>query len=349
MQVERGEGDVETTYSALISYVKDIQHLNQSSAAALLVLQDDRIVFEHYDGFHSNHDSKVVDVNSMFNVASARKSYLGLAIAYALYEGKIRHLDDLVSDYFDEYDVGTFRGTTIRHLVTHSHGLNQDETGLVFREFDAGEGWAYQGVNVEIVTNLFKRLYGYDFTHLLRERVFQPMGLSRTEWATRAAPSLVKVVDVPDEEASYKLYPFDDGMGSNLHTTAREFAAWGNLHLNNGRHRGVQIVPEEVIRLATSIQSPEYANSTFPTNGLFWYVQGVPKAWSELGEAVPTGSYQILGNTGPLLLVIPAYRAVVVRMYNKRYNYGGDRYLDYLREFSNLAAETLRPTDNPIP
>ncbi|WP_353048064.1 serine hydrolase domain-containing protein [Exiguobacterium sp. s149] len=340
---------METTYSALISYVKDIQHLNQSSAAALLVLQDDRIVFEHYDGFHSNHDSKVVDVNSMFNVASARKSYLGLAIAYALYEGKIRHLDDLVSDYFDEYDVGTFRGTTIRHLVTHSHGLNQDETGLVFREFDAGEGWAYQGVNVEIVTNLFKRLYGYDFTHLLRERVFQPMGLSRTEWATRAAPSLVKVVDVPDEEASYKLYPFDDGMGSNLHTTAREFAAWGNLHLNNGRHRGVQIVPEEVIRLATSIQSPEYANSTFPTNGLFWYVQGVPKAWSELGEAVPTGSYQILGNTGPLLLVIPAYRAVVVRMYNKRYNYGGDRYLDYLREFSNLAAETLRPTDNPIP
>ncbi len=219
---------------------------------------------------------------------------------------------------------------------------------MVFREFDAGEGWAYQGVNVEIVTNLFKRLYGYDFTHLLRERVFQPMGLSRTEWATRAAPSLVKVVDVPDEEASYKLYPFDDGMGSNLHTTAREFAAWGNLHLNNGRHRGVQIVPEEVIRLATSIQSPEYANSTFPTNGLFWYVQGVPKAWSELGEAVPTGSYQILGNTGPLLLVIPAYRAVVVRMYNKRYNYGGDRYLDYLREFSNLAAETLRPTDNPI-
>lgn len=115
---------METTYSALSSYVKDIQHLNQSSAAALLVLQDDRIMFEHYDGFHSNHDSKVVDVNSMFNVASARKSYLGLAIAYALYEGKIRHLDDLVSDYFDEYDVGTFRGTTIRHLVTHSHGLN---------------------------------------------------------------------------------------------------------------------------------------------------------------------------------------------------------------------------------
>lgn len=337
---------METTYETLISYVKEVQRLNQSSAAALLVLQDDRIVFEHYEGFHSNHDAKAIDVNSMFNVASARKSYLGLAIAYALFEGKIRHLDDLVSDYFERYDVDTFRGTTIRHLVTHSHGLNRDKTGFLFREFDAGEGWAYQGVNVEIMTELFKQLYGYDFTHLLRERVFQPMGLTRTEWATQAASSLVKVVDDPGEEASYKLYPFDDGMGSNLHTTAREFAAWGNLHLNNGRHHGVQIVPTEVIRLATSIQSPEYANATFPTNGLFWYVQGEPKAWSELGEVVPAGSYQILGNTGPLLLVIPAYRAVVVRMYNKRYNYGGDRYLDYLREFGNLAAETVRPTDD---
>ncbi|RHB51738.1 hypothetical protein DW881_00700 [Exiguobacterium sp. AM39-5BH] len=81
---------------------------------------------------------------------------------------------------------------------------------------------------------------------------------------------------------------------------------------------------------------------------MFWYVQGEPKAWRELGEAVPAGSYQILGNTGPLLLVIPAYRAVVVRMYNKRYNYGGERYLDYLREFSNLAAETVRSAGAPM-
>ena len=28
-------------------------------------------------------------------------------------------------------------------------------------------------------------------------------------------------------------------------------------------------------------------------------------------------------------------------MYNKRYNYGGDNYLYYLREFSNLVADTF--------
>lgn len=309
-------------------------------------MQDNHIVFEHYEGSHSNHDSKLIDVNSMFNIASARKSYLGLAIAFALYEKKIHHLDDLVSDYFDQYDPELFKGTTIRHLVTHSHGLNRDGRGMIYREFDAGQGWAYRGVNVEIVTELFKRLYGYDFPYLLQQRVFLPMGLTGTEWATRGSTRLVKVVTDPDERASYKLNASSDGMGSNLHTTAREFAEWGNLHLNHGRHHGVQIVPEEVIRLATSIQSPAYVDASFPTNGLFWYVQGEPKAWSELGETVPAGSYQILGNTGPLLLVIPDYRAVVVRMYNKRYNYGGDHYLHYLREFSNLAAETVRASFN---
>ncbi|PDM37047.1 hypothetical protein CMV37_26035 [Bacillus cereus] len=63
---------------------------------------------------------------------------------------------------------------------------------------------------------------------------------------------------------------------------------------------------------------------------------------SELGERVPKGSYQILGITGPTILIIPEYNVVVAKMYNKRYNYGGDNYLYYLREFSNLVADTFR-------
>ncbi|EDL64615.1 hypothetical protein BSG1_09116 [Bacillus sp. SG-1] len=61
-----------------------------------------------------------------------------------------------------------------------------------------------------------------------------------------------------------------------------------------------------------------------------------------MGGRVPKGSYQILGVTGPTILVIPEYNAVVVKMYNKRYNYGADNYLYYLREFSNLVADCLK-------
>ena len=193
-----------------------------------------------------------------------------------------------------------------------------------------------------MMTWLVNRLFKMSFPELLSERVFVPLGLKETAWQTTENESLVKEIVTPDIEGSYKLGRYNDGTESNLHTSARNFAQWGNLHLNNGFMNGKQIVPKEVIEIATQIQSPNYKDNQLPYNGLFWFVQGTPAVYSEIGERVPKGSYQILGITGPALLVIPEYDVVVAKMYNKRYNYGGDNYLYYLREFSNLVADTFR-------
>ncbi|MEH7254533.1 serine hydrolase domain-containing protein [Neobacillus niacini] len=328
-------------FQKLISYVEDIKERNHSSGAALVIIKDNEIVLEHYSGYHSNAaDSLPIHENSQFNVASVRKSYLGLAVAYALYEGKITSLDDLASQYFEEFDKELLAKTTIRHLVTHSHGLHQSEDGTIFREFAPGEGWAYRGINILMMTKLIDKLYGKSFPELLEERVFRPLGVKETHWCTEPSKQLVQVIHHPDEPASYKLGRTKDGTESNLHTSARELALWGNLHLNNGSINGKQIVPKEVIQLATQVQNPTYKNKDLPQNGLFWYVQDSLAKRSELGERVPKGSYQILGITGPTLVVIPAYNLVVAKMYNKRYNYGGDNYLHYLREFSNQVADT---------
>ncbi|MEH6993752.1 serine hydrolase domain-containing protein [Neobacillus drentensis] len=326
-------------FQKLISYVEDIKGSNHSSGAALVIIKDNKIVLEHYSGYHANTaNSRLVDENSQFNIASARKSYLGLVIAYALYEGKMNSLDDLATQYFENFDQELLGKTTIRHLVTHSHGLHQRADGTIFREFEPGEGWAYRGINVVMMTELVNRLYGKSFPELLEERVFKPLGLKETAWQMERNGKLVQVIDDPSEPASYTVGRTNDGTESNLHTSAREFALWGNLHLNNG----MQIVPEEVIQMATQVQGPPNKNKDWPQNGVFWYVQGTPALKSELGERVPKGSYQILGITGPTLLVIPEYNIVVAKMYNKRYNYGGSNYLHYLREFSNIVADTFR-------
>ncbi|MEH7249541.1 serine hydrolase domain-containing protein [Neobacillus niacini] len=327
----------------LISWVDDIKEKNKSSASSLYILKDNQVILEHYNGHHSNsNDGTPITSSAQFNVASARKSYLGLAIAFALYERKIKSLDDNAGDYFEEIDKQLLGKTTIRHLVTHSHGLHEKEDGTIFREFEPGRGWAYRGINVLMMTRLVNRLFNKSFPEFLVERVFLPMGLKETAWQTKENVALVKEIINPDGEGTYKLGRFNDGIESNLHTTAREFAQWGNLHLNKGVMNGKQIVPKEVIEMATQIQSPIYKDNKLPLNGLFWYVQGTPAVHSEIGERVPVGSYQILGITGPTLLVIPEYNVVVAKMYNKRYNYGGDNYLYYLREFSNLVADTFR-------
>ncbi|MCM3737868.1 beta-lactamase family protein [Bacillus cytotoxicus] len=327
-------------YEHLVSWVDNIKERNHSSAAALYIMKDNKVVLEHYSGSHSNtKNSSPITETSQFNVASARKSYLGLAIAYALYEGKIKSLDDYTVDYFEEYDKTLLGKTTIRHLVTHSHGLNVSDSGMMYREFEPGEGWAYRGINVEMMTQLIYKLYNKSFPELLRERVFLPAGFTETAWQITDHDNLVKVVINPEEEAGSKIGLSDDGTESNLFVSAREFAYWGNLHLNKGYMNGKQIVPKEVIEIATQVHSPHYKDANLPQNGLFWFVQNNPALQSEIGESVPKDSYQILGITGPTILVIPEYNVVVAKMYNKRNNYGEDNYLQYLREFSNLVAD----------
>ncbi|MFJ8353808.1 serine hydrolase domain-containing protein [Bacillus paramycoides] len=335
------------TFEELISWVENIKETNQSSAAALCIMKDNKIILEHYSGNRSNTlNSKKITATSQFNVASARKSYLGLMVAYALYEGKIKSLDDEAVIYFKDYDPLLLGKTTIRHLVTHSHGLNETDDGTIYREFEPGQAWAYRDINVRMITRLIYQLYNKSFPELLKERVFKPANFKETGWRIKQDNNLVKVVVNPNEDAISSVGTVDDGSEKNLFVSAREFAFWGNLHLNKGLLNGKQIVPKEVIKIATSLQSPAYINKELPQNGLFWFVQNEPALLSELGERVPKGSYQILGITGPTILVIPEYNVVVAKMYNKRYNYGGDNYLYYLREFSNLVADTFSSNKN---
>ncbi|HDR4724467.1 beta-lactamase family protein [Bacillus cereus group sp. Sample62] len=330
-------------YDKLISWIENIKEKNHSSATALCIIKDNKIVLEHYSGYHSNTStSKKVTASSQFNVASARKSYLGLMVAFALYEGKINSIDDEAIQYFKDFDSVLLGKTTIRHLVTHSHGLGETNDGTIFREFEPGQAWAYRDINVRMITLLIYQLYNKSFPELLKERIFDLATFKETGWRIQEDANLVKVVNNPNEDAISEIGTVDDGTEKNLFVSAREFAQWGNLHLNQGMINGKQIVPKEVIKIATSLQSPTFVNKELPQNGLFWFVQNEPALSSELGERVPKGSYQILGITGPTILVMPEYNVVVAKMYNKRYNYGGDNYLYYLREFSNLVADTFR-------
>ncbi|WP_377890058.1 serine hydrolase domain-containing protein [Alkalihalobacillus sp. R86527] len=326
----------------LVSWVEEIKDKNASTAAALIVMKDNEVVLEHYSGKHSNtEDARQVDQQSRFNVASARKSYLGLAVAYAIYEGKITSLDDYARNYFDDIDHELLGATTIRHLVTHSHGLDENLEGNLIREFEPGESWAYRGINIVMMTKLIHNLYEKNFPQLLKERVFEPLGFTKTWWEVSDSPELVSVIVDPADKGETALGMREDGLEKNLFVNTREFAEWGKLFLNRGKMNGKQIVPEAVMELATTIQSPPYADKELPQNGLFWFVQDEPRERSELGSRVPRGSYQILGVTGPTLLVIPEYNVVVAKMYNKRYNYGGENYLYYLKEFSNLVADSF--------
>ncbi|MEK4434622.1 serine hydrolase domain-containing protein [Paenibacillus sp. FSL K6-2862] len=315
-----------TTFKELNDYVLRVKNELSATAAATCIIHHDRIVNEWYSGVHTESTgSRLVDEESQFHVASVRKTYLGLAISLALYEGKICSIDDDVADYLDDVDTVAVGNTTIRHLLTHTHGLGD----LHHRLFLPGTDWKYNNVGVNLLIKIIQKLYHMPLSQLLEERVFTPMSFSHTGWRKEPNEKLVWLLN--------EQYNDNQGDEANLFVSTKELAYWGYLHLKKGDMHGQQIVPREVFEQATTIISPPDLEHQLPRNGFFWFVQDEPRAMTELGDELPSGSFQSLGITGCACLVIPKYRTVAVRMYNQTTpNPAGYDYLEDIKTFGNL-------------
>ena len=134
-----------------------VQHTYESvfaSGAAAIVIYKDEIVLEKYWGTQSTRtNSRNIQADTQFHVASVRKSYIGFAVAYAIHHGYIASIDDEVTKYIANLEEEIFRGTTIRHLLTHTHGLTEQD-GKIVREFLSGESWAYRQTNIKLLAEL---------------------------------------------------------------------------------------------------------------------------------------------------------------------------------------------------
>ncbi|NUU79761.1 serine hydrolase domain-containing protein [Paenibacillus xylanilyticus] len=316
------------TFNELNDYVLRVKNVISATAAATCIIHHDRIVNEWYSGVHNNSQgSRLVDEESQFHVASIRKTYVGFAISLALYEGKISSIDDFVADYLDDTDTKVLGDTTIRHLLTHTHGLGD----LHHRLFLPGTDWKYNNVGVNLLIKIIRKLYHMPLSQLLEERIFSPMGFSQTGWRKERHEKLIWLNEQYNDE---------QGDEANLFVSTKELAYWGYLHLKKGAIHGKQILPREVFEQATTIISPPDLEQPLPRNGFFWLVQDEPRARTELGDDLPTGSFQSLGVTGCACLVIPKYRTVAVRMYNQTGpNPVGYDYLEDIKTFGNLVSK----------
>lgn len=322
-------------FAPVIDHVKNTADAVDCTGSALLIMQDGEIVAEEYWGTHSKEeDAKGVQETTQFHIASVRKCYIGFAAAYAVHEGFIRSIDDLVTEYVPTDKPQLFEGVTIRHLLTHTHGLKKNGSEIQ-KEFPAGESWAYRGIGINTLTEVIENATQKSIAEILTEQVFSKLDFTETGWHAEMNENLVDVIRDPDDTSWYNGTSVS-GNERNMYVSVRELAKWGELHLNKGRVAGEQLVPTKIIELATSVQSPEILNADLPQNGFLWFVKDLPAKQSEIGESVPEGSFQILGYTGVTLLVIPKYNLVAVRAFNSFGSPEGYNYLEDVRAFGDV-------------
>lgn len=325
-------------YQSLNAYVRDIQQQIGATAAAVYVIQNDAVVNEWYSGKHDAAEtSRAVDAFTRFNVGSARKTYLALAISLLMKQGHITSMDDEIASYLAEYKEMA-RGVTLRHLLTHTHGLTSKQ-GKLASEFAAGEDWAYRNTGIALLFELVQRQTGHSLSEWMRRQVFEPYDLNETGWEIANHEHLI-----------YNYYgradnwvgPNDSGAGdqSNLFVSTRDFAKWGYIHLRQGSTCGEQHVPQAVFARVVRCATPSSVPADRPRNGFIWWLQH-DTPLNHLGERLPQDSYMILGITGCACLILPSYDAVVVRMYNQLSPSEGYDYLSDIRTFGNMANDLL--------
>jgi len=322
----------------LYKYVEDIKNKIKASASAVYVIQENKVIGELYSGLCPLTSREIVE-NSRFNIYSARKSYIGLAVAILIIDMRILNVDDEVRNYLEGLDDVICNKLTLRHLVTHTHGLRFEKNKLV-KVASPGTIWEYNDAGLVLLYRIIKSVSDKDVNQIIREYVFKPLGFTESGWEITNHNNLVADIFESSENPKVRL---DDltGFERNLFVSARELAHWGYLHLNKGNLNGKQIFTKELFELTTTSHTPKEMINTHQ-NGFFWFKNENQYIKSELGEVVPPTSYQILGASGCTCLVMPELNAVAVRMYNKIGNPDGYDYLRDIKNFGNLVSTLLK-------
>ena len=142
--------------------------------------------------------------DSIFEIASVSKQFTAAAVLLLVRDGKLS-LDDPARKYLPELpDYG--RPLTIRQMLTHTSGLRDwgSVVGLTgwprgtrvhthahvldvlsrqrALNFPSGTRWSYSNTGYNLAAVLISRVSGQSFADFTRDKIFQPLGMTRTSW-----------------------------------------------------------------------------------------------------------------------------------------------------------------------
>lgn len=199
------------------------------------------IVLERAYGMADLEHEAVNTPETIFEPGSVSKQFTAAATILLALDGKIS-LDDDVRRYIPELpDYG--RPITIRHLLNHTSGLRDwgsvaaiegwprttrvhthtHVLDIASRQmslnYPPGEYYSYTNTGYNLQAILVERVSGMSFADFSRERIFEPLGMTRTQWRD----DFQRVVK--DRSIAYRRTP--DGSWSML-------MPFENVHGNGG-------------------------------------------------------------------------------------------------------------------
>ena len=246
-----------TAYSSQAEQVDAIfRHMDEGlrPGAAVLVIQNDEIVFRRGYG-HANLEKNVrIDENSTFRLASVSKQFTATAILVLAERGDI-NIDDPITKYLP--DQTPYEAVTVRQLLNHTSGVpdyyddiakteellsNEDVAGYVAQYdgpvFTPGDKYEYSNSAYELLAQIVEAVSGDSFAAFMQESVFGPAGMRGSLIHDHTAPAIAnRVYGYTPAAGDYELldYDFLNGIvgSGGMFATLNDFYAWDQA-LDNG-------------------------------------------------------------------------------------------------------------------
>lgn len=272
------------------------------------------------------------DVKKRFDLKSTSKPIGVTALGLAIGDGKLA-LNDLASRLHPKFGIppesnaasGWLEKITLLHLATQTAGFEKPG-GYEKLLFEPGTKWSYSDGGPNWLAECITLAYRQDVDKLLFDRVFTPLGISRSDLKWRANSYR------PHQIEGLARREFGSGVSANVDAMARI----GLLYLREGRWREKQLLPRDFVRQAAKaepavvglpvVNEKEYGKAS-NHYGLLW--------WNNADgtlAGVPRGAFWSWGLYDSLIVVIPSLDIVVSRAGASWKRNGGDHY-DVLKPF----------------
>jgi CubicO group peptidase (beta-lactamase class C family) len=275
-------------------------YLIEAQTTAFLVLKNDSVYYEEYwDGY--NQDA----ISNSFSVS---KSIVSILIGIAIDEGRIKSVDQKVSDFIPEFANGLNAQLTIKHLLTMSAGFDWDESynslfspttkayygsdlkkimfGLKVIE-TPGVHFNYQSCNQLVLAYIIEKSCGKNLSEYASEKLWKPLGAQHDAlWSLDRKDGF---------EKAYCCF----------NSNARDFSRIGTLMLHNGMFNGKRIVSAEYLKQS------ETPSNLIDEDGQRAHYYGY--SWWLTHVGVQDVIYA-QGICGQFIIVIPESKTVIVRL-----------------------------------
>lgn len=166
--------------------------------AAVVVLNNDSVVFKKAYGVASINNNTLVTTSTNFRLASITKQFTAMCILMLQEQGKLS-LDDKIMKFFPDFPLYG-KDITVRNLLNHTSGLvdyeslipdsqtvqvlDADCLRLMYQVdslyFPAGTKYQYSNTGYAILALIVEKTSGKRFAEFLNENIFDTIGMTTT-------------------------------------------------------------------------------------------------------------------------------------------------------------------------